>query len=77
MEHAHCTELKDMLDLVGVKLGELQINDRFRQSSEYAVRNFAKKLYFRPGLDDNVKAEPDEVMKPSTILYKPGLVSIH
>ena len=51
MEHAHCTELKDMLDLVGIKLGELQINDRWRQSSEYAVRNFAKKLYFRPGLE--------------------------
>ena len=49
MEHAHCKDIKDMLDLVGVNLGELQTNEGMRQSSAYEVRHFSKKLYFRPG----------------------------
>ena len=57
MEHAHSTDIRDMLDLVGVRLGELQTNEGRKQSSEYAVRNFSKKLYFRPGLDENKVVE--------------------
>ena len=53
MENAHCLEIRDMLDMVGVRLGQLQTNEERMQSSEYAVRNFSKKLYFRPGLDES------------------------
>ena len=51
MEHAHCTDIRDMLDLVGVRLGELQTYEGRKQSSAY--RHFSKKLYFRPGWDDS------------------------
>ena len=57
MEHSHSTDIRDMLDLVGVRLGELQTNEGRKQSSEYAVRNFSKKLYFRPGLDESKVVE--------------------
>ena len=52
MEHAHCTDIRDMLDLVGVRLGELQTYEGRKQSSAYEVRHFSKKLYFRPGFDE-------------------------
>ena len=53
MENAHCLEIRDMLDMVGARLGQLQTNEERMQSSEYAVRNFSRKLYFRPGLDES------------------------
>ena len=65
MEHAHCTDLRDMLDLVGVRLGELQTKEGRRQSSAYEVRHFSKKLYFRPGWDENEEVEQVVTLTPT------------
>ena len=55
MEYAHCKDLRDMLDLVAIKLGRLQTDGEKHQSCAYEVRSFSKKLYFRPGCcEDNV-----------------------
>ena len=53
MENAHFKEIRDMLDMVGVRLGQLQTNEEKMQTSAYEVRHFSKKLYFRPGLDQS------------------------
>ena len=72
MDHAHSMDLRDMLDLVGVRLGELQINDGRKQSSEYAVRNFSKKLYFRPGWDESKGVQQVTAFAPKGLFLRSG-----
>ena len=51
MEHAHNTNLRDMLDLVALDLKQNFTSETgTKQSFNYDVRHFYKKLYFNPGL---------------------------
>ena len=51
MEHAHNTNLRDMLDLVALDLKQNFTSETgAKQSFNYDVRHFYKKLYFNPGL---------------------------
>ena len=51
MEHAHNTNLRDMLDLVALDLKQNFTSEAgTKQSFNYDVRHFYKKLYFNPGL---------------------------
>ena len=50
MEHAHNTNLRDMLDLVALDLKQNFTSETgAKQSFNYDVRHFYKKLYFNPG----------------------------
>ena len=54
MEHAHNTNLRDMLDLVALDLKQNFTSETgTKQSFNYDVRHFYKKLYFNPGLQVN------------------------
>ena len=54
MEHAHNTNLRDMLDLVALDLKQNFTSETgAKQSFNYDVRHFYKKLYFNPGLQVN------------------------
>ena len=57
MENAHCTDIRDMLDMVAKSLRSLQTDQGQKQSSSYEVRHFHKKLYLNPGLDDSMNLE--------------------
>ena len=48
---AHCTPLRDMLDEVALDLKHnFTSEDGSKQSFNYDVRHFYRKLYFNPGL---------------------------
>lgn len=51
MEHSYDTSLRDMLDLVGQKLKKRQSTQGQKQSAEYTVRSFHKKLYLHPAFN--------------------------
>ena len=63
MDNAHCTDIRDMLDIVAKTLRSLQTDQGQKQSSSYEVRHFHKKLFLNPGLDNsmNLKSPLDRV----------------
>ena len=64
MEHAHNTNLRDMLDLVALDLKQNFTSETgTKQSFNYDVRHFYKKLYFNPGLQVifNIKIQLTQV----------------
>ena len=55
MEHAKDMNLRDMLDEVGLELSRYESEMGTKQSFNYDVRHFYKKLYFNPGINIDLK----------------------
>merc|ERR1719233_1172247 len=51
MDHAKDMNLRDMLDEVGLVLSRYESEMGTKQSFNYDVRHFYKKLYFNPGIE--------------------------
>lgn len=60
MEHAADTDIRDMLDEVAERLTRYESEVGTKQSFSYEVRHFYKKLYFNPGLYQELVVEQEE-----------------
>ena len=58
MKESHHFELRELLDEVARKLSTFTDVGETRQSCSYETRNFYKKLYFNPGIDESNLYQP-------------------
>ena len=50
MDHAHDTDIREMLDEVSSRMRYFESEGQTKQSCSYEVRHFYNKLFFNPGI---------------------------